>query len=278
MQPSIFANYCQLQLHYAGAQNLAPGVPFFNPLHNDPDLTELLFICEGGGTYQIDGKVYEVKPRTVLFYNQGLWHEERSYTHIPYVTIYLGFSRLHLNGLPEGFFTDRLLPPIYELKEDFFELEQRLREIVHIKNSPTPESEWVSNHLLSVFLGELAKVVHYDHNTHQPQGQNASKAVNLSKKFMHENYCQLITLNDLSQITHVSPFHLSRLFKKETGSSPIQYLMKYRIEAAKQYLKSTNETIAVIAERIGYESEAHFQHTFKRMTGITPGKYRTLQP
>jgi AraC-like DNA-binding protein/mannose-6-phosphate isomerase-like protein (cupin superfamily) len=274
LQQSIFSNECQLHLHYAGAQNLSPGVTFFNPLHNDPDVTELLMICEGGGTYQFDGKIYEAEAHSVLFYNQGLWHEERSFTYIPYVTMYLGFSGLRLNGLPPGFFIDRQLSPVFKLKDNFFETEQRLREILHVKNTPDPESQWVANHLLSVFLGELARLVHH-RNIARPQVQSTFKAVSLCKKFMHENYSQPISLQDLSKQAHLSPFHLSRVFKKETGLSPIQYLMKYRIEAAKQYLKSTNETIAIIAERVGYESETQFQHMFKRISGLTPGKYRT---
>lgn len=273
MRQSIFTNDCKLHLHYAGTQNLVPGTLFFNPLHNNPDVTELLLICEGGGNFQFDGKLYEAKAHTVLFYNQGLWHEERSYSHLPYVTVYLGFSGLNLHGMPQGYFIDREISPLIELNEGFFEIEQRVREIVHVKNTPAPESQWISDQLLSVFIGELAQLVHH-RNILYPQGHSTTKAVSLSKKYMHENYSRPITLQDLSTLTHLSPFHFSRLFKKETGNSPIQYLMKYRIEAAKQYLKTTNETMAVISERIGYQSEAHFQHTFKKITGLAPGKYR----
>lgn len=273
MQHSLFADDCQLHLHYAGAQNLPIGKPFFNPLHNDPDATELLLICGGGGTYQFDGILYEAKPHTILFYNQGLWHEERSYTHIPYVTMYLAFGGLQLKGFPVGFFIERHISPLVELGDNFFAIEQLLREIVHVKNTPSPEAHWIADHLLGVFLGELAKLIH--HRNFLPQKeQNASKSIMLLKKHIHENYNKTITLDRLSEVAHISPFHLSRLFNKETGDSPIQYLMKYRLEVAKQYLLSTNDTIEAIAERIGYESEAHFQHIFKRLVGIPPGKFR----
>lgn len=274
MQHSLFEHHSPLQLHYAGSQNLGLGTPFFNPLHNNPDVTELLLHCEGGGTYQFDGIVYEAKPHTILFYNQGLWHEERSYTNTRYEVMYLGFSGLQLKGLPVGYFTERHISPVVDLGNDFLLVEQRLREILRVKNTPSPESQWIANHLLGVFLGELAGIIHH-RNLKPKKEQNISKTVSLIKRFVHENYSKPVTLNHLSEVAHISPFHLSRLFKKETGGSPIQYLMKYRLEVAKQYLESTTDTIEVISGRIGYESEAHFQHIFKKHHGLSPGKYRT---
>ncbi len=274
MQISLFEHLSPLQLHYAGSQSLGLGTPFFNPLHNNPDVTELLLHCEGGGTYQFDGTVYEAEPHTILFYNQGLWHEERSYTNTPYEVMYLGFSGLQLKGLPAGYFIERHVSPVVALGNDFYLVEQRLREILHVKNTYSPESQWIADHLLGVFLGELAGIIH--HRNHLPKTkQNVSKTVSLIKRYIHENYYKLVTLNHLSEVAHMSLFHLSRLFKKETGDSPIQYLMKYRLEVAKQYLQSTNDTIEVISEKIGYESEAHFQHIFKKRHGMSPGKFRT---
>jgi AraC-like DNA-binding protein len=56
--------------------------------------------------------------------------------------------------------------------------------------------------------------------------------------------------------------------------TPIHYLIQYRIEAAKQYLRGTRESVERIALLVGYESPTHFQYVFKQRVGQTPGQYR----
>lgn len=272
---SMFADDCRLRLHYAGTMCRPVGKPFINLLHNNPDVTELLLLCGGSGTYQFDGRVYEAKERSVLFYNQGLWHEERSHTHIPYESIYLGFSGLKLVGLPEGYFIARHLSPVVPLGEHYFAAWQRIRELLQMKLNASPESQWLSDHLLGVLLGELSDIVHH---TAVRRGDNptASRTVQTLKRYIHENYSEKINLEQLARQVHLSPYHMSRVFKKETGIAPIQYVMSYRVEVSKQYLLTSADTMESIAERVGYESETHFQHIFRRLTGSTPGQYRAL--
>lgn len=65
-----------------------------------------------------------------------------------------------------------------------------------------------------------------------------------------------------------------RRFKIATGYTPINYVQTLRIEEAKQLLESTSEAIDIIAQQTGYEDPTSFRRLFKRMTGVTPGRYR----
>ena len=65
-----------------------------------------------------------------------------------------------------------------------------------------------------------------------------------------------------------------RRFKIATGYSPIDYVQALRIEEAKQMLESTTDAIDVIAAQAGYEDPTSFRRLFKRLTGVTPGRYR----
>jgi len=65
-----------------------------------------------------------------------------------------------------------------------------------------------------------------------------------------------------------------RRFKIATGYAPIDYIQTLRIEEAKQMLESTNDAIENIAVKAGYEDATSFRRLFKRMTGVTPGRYR----
>ncbi|MBN1377902.1 MAG: helix-turn-helix transcriptional regulator [Gammaproteobacteria bacterium] len=93
--------------------------------------------------------------------------------------------------------------------------------------------------------------------------------------YINENIAEDITLESLSSLTHYSSYHFAHLFKKSFGIAPHQYLIKCRIEKAKQLLKDTNMNIAQITLEIGYENQSHFTKLFKQMVGVTPGAYRS---
>jgi AraC family transcriptional regulator len=83
-----------------------------------------------------------------------------------------------------------------------------------------------------------------------------------------------LSLEMLGQQVGFSPYHFARLFRRSTGESPHQFVMRKRLEAARRLLKETDTPIAQIASQIGFPQQSHFTHTFKRYTGTTPLNYR----
>lgn len=275
MDKSLFADDGLPLLHFSGSLHFAKDEAFHKPLHNHPESTELLLICEGEGTYQIDGKEYKVEPRSLIVYNQGIWHEEKSFPHKPHRMLYVAFSNLRLNGLAKGSFIKEHQSPVIPLKDRYFMIEQRFREIINLVDRPSPESQRIINHLLVVLLAELADAIH--HKETNKKSMNATQTVNKMIYYIQNNYSQNITLEDLSKFSYLSPFHLIRQFKKETGLSPIQYLIQYRIEVSKQYLLNTEESIEKISELVGYQSTTYFQNIFKKVVGMPPGEFRSSE-
>lgn len=74
----------------------------------------------------------------------------------------------------------------------------------------------------------------------------------------------------------MSQSYLSRFFKSQTGQTLSEYQLKIRMEKAKHYLKSTNEPIKNIVNKVGYCSESSFVRLFRETEGITPGEFRKL--
>ena len=74
---------------------------------------------------------------------------------------------------------------------------------------------------------------------------------------------------------YLSPVYISKIFKEETGESPINYLIKIRLEKARDILiKDDNSSIKSIANEVGYEDAYHFSKLFKKYYGISPLYYR----
>jgi AraC family transcriptional regulator len=92
--------------------------------------------------------------------------------------------------------------------------------------------------------------------------------------YIGANYAGKINLTDVSSRVNLSPFHFSRQFRKETGYSPYEYLIKIRLEHAKQLLKNTKLQVKEIASACGFLSESNFVFSFHKNVGISPREFR----
>lgn len=85
-----------------------------------------------------------------------------------------------------------------------------------------------------------------------------------------------ITVESLAKRMHVHPNYFIRLFKKNMGITPIQYLINRRVEAAKAMLYSTDDPLTIIADRTGISDIYYLSRLFKEHTGFTPSEFRQL--
>lgn len=92
--------------------------------------------------------------------------------------------------------------------------------------------------------------------------------------YINDNICEPLTLKDLAGRAGLSPFYFTRLFKKETGYTPHEYIILSRTNVAKFYLKSTTYSIKEICFSSGFSSESSFCTTFRKVCGMTPSEYR----
>jgi two-component system response regulator YesN len=78
----------------------------------------------------------------------------------------------------------------------------------------------------------------------------------------------------MAMILNLSPNYLSEQFKKETGTTFVDYLTKVRIDAAIALFKENDLAIWEISAMVGYENPTYFSKVFKKVTGITPIQYK----
>ncbi|WP_035298993.1 helix-turn-helix domain-containing protein [Brevibacillus thermoruber] len=101
-----------------------------------------------------------------------------------------------------------------------------------------------------------------------------SPVIRKAVQYLKENLHRKITLEEIAQYCCVSVYHLSRLFKRETGMSPIDFLNRKRVEKAMYYLKSTDCTVQEIASFVGFQDANYFTRTFKKCANCSPTAYR----
>lgn len=98
-----------------------------------------------------------------------------------------------------------------------------------------------------------------------------------SIKYLETHFKEQINLNDLADSAGLSPYHFSRVFKKQMNCSPYQYLISYRINNAKKLLHNTNLSVQEIAFASGFNSPSNFIQVFKKHTNVSPKKFRELK-
>ena len=94
-----------------------------------------------------------------------------------------------------------------------------------------------------------------------------------SKLFIDTNFSKNINLHDMARKALFSKFHFIRLFKKNYGRTPYQYLTEVRIAKAKKLLLS-GMTVSEVCLSVGFESATSFTGLFKKMTGKTPSAFQ----
>lgn len=95
-------------------------------------------------------------------------------------------------------------------------------------------------------------------------------------EYMQQNYSNKLTNTNLAKQVNMSESHFIRLFKNETGTTPIEYLVKLRIEKAKKLLKSNKKNITEVSLLCGFNSSSHFSSSFLKHEKISPSDYQNL--
>ena len=93
-------------------------------------------------------------------------------------------------------------------------------------------------------------------------------------EYIHDNLDKVPSIEEMSQLSSLSPSYFSRTFRKVMDENFVSYVNRIKVERAVDLLRNGNKSINVIAEMLGYTDASYFIKVFKRYTGTTPLSFR----
>jgi len=148
-------------------------------------------------------------------------------------------------------------------------MEKSLFEIYHeMALESACDIRIIQNHVEN-WIWDLVRTLRTKHRK-----QNIPERFQLIKRFLEEHYHEWIYLNDLAKRFHLSSPHLCSTFKRFFGASPLDFVIRLRMQQAVYLLSDHNLNITEIAERVGYDDPYYFSKLFKKHYQESPLKFR----
>ena len=101
-----------------------------------------------------------------------------------------------------------------------------------------------------------------------PSSKDANENILRAQQYINDNFYKSITVDEIAEYANMSRYHFSRIFKKETGFSPHQYLINTRLKHARELLSSDSASLDTIAMTCGFSSTSHFISVFKKKPAL----------
>ncbi|MFC3787233.1 helix-turn-helix transcriptional regulator [Paenibacillus sp. GCM10012307] len=234
------------------------------------EMMELLLVQGGRGTIRFDQQAIPIKEGYLAVYQPGILHIEQSACHYPLKGISLLIGNLRLQYTTLNIQMAMAGHPVIYLHHQNYDILSRYFTEIHFEHQ-TPgigSSELISFLLQSIII-HLTRII-----STPPKTNGISVISRTARDYIKENYARDLTLGAIASLVFVSPYYLAHIFKAEIGMSPIQYVIKCRIDAAKRMLADTRLSVSEIACLVGYSNANYFNILFKKITGETPGKFR----
>ncbi len=262
-------NSIMLQFSHAIKRNSTPAwkIP-----HQTIGFHNLLLVVDGEMTFFCNGKEYKAGKGDLVYFKPG---DERGATTNPERLLKMFTVDFQIIGVS---FEDCVwntaevaLPfsPLSKIEDKY--LYRRLTTLFDEFNN-----HWVSGQNNRIFRCRAAfmEILSLLYDYFQKSNINYGEVNSVEKAigFIVEHYQQRLTLEDMAESVGFSPSYFGHIFKNVTGKTPIAFLIEYRIDRAKEFLK-LGHTVTETSKKVGFHDIYYFSKCFKRIESISPAKY-----
>ncbi|RCH53911.1 hypothetical protein DJ568_15340 [Mucilaginibacter hurinus] len=248
--------------------------------HIHPGMIEICYCDKGQQVYEVAGQEYHLKGGDVFVTFPNEPHSTADYPEDKGILYWL---QLHVPKKGENFlgynsaYAKTLIDAITQLPSRHFRgtagIKKLLDDILQAGKQPMGEfNKLIVYNLVTNLLITVVKST----ATPVQNKANATRILNV-KQFINENLVNDLSISVLAAQQYLSESHFKSWFKREMGISPMDYVLRERVERAKRLLVGHNNTsITSIALGLNFSSSQYFATVFKKYTGLTPAGYRNM--
>jgi AraC family transcriptional regulator, arabinose operon regulatory protein len=232
----------------------------------------ILALCvEGAGWFEINGVHQTINPGQVMLIPKCTPHIYGADEHAPW-----SIHWVHFVGSNADFFAYQLPNNEYVLDVDASTMQQVQQLFTDCCNAFA--TSFVVQRMIyaSQTLNHLLASLFFNNPAFSPMLQTSHfHSLNATLSYLQHNVNRALTLAEMAQHAQLSISHFSRLFKEQTGYSPMDYFIHLKIQEACKLLVLSRLSISEIAYELGYEDPYYFSRIFKKVMGTSPLQYRS---
>ncbi|WP_420818231.1 AraC family transcriptional regulator [Paenibacillus ginsengarvi] len=230
------------------------------------------YVIRGKGYGVWRGKTYEVGPNQMLFLDLTEEHEFYADPDDPCKIYWVRFGGMQTADYHRLLECDKnpvLIARNARLTRQLFE------ELFALFEECTPGFEVMASSHITRILTD-ATITHMEGNESPDGGASLQypETVHQAIRYIKDRHQEAIKIEDIASYVHLSPSYFSRLFKRATGCTITEYLIKYRLRIAKELLAGTEGSLGEIAQTTGFCSQSYFSKMFRQFEDMTPFEYR----
>ncbi len=246
---------------------------------------EMVYMKKGYAVFEISGQPVNLGPNDIVIIKPMQYHKfiVKSENGCEFIVLNFKFENRISGEYSEipledflNFVTSRENGAYITLKvSQKNEIVVLLNRILKERDSSEPGSEFLNYLLVMELFVLLSRALKMEwENSIKTKSPKLRELISISVNFIHTNFERDISLGDISKFVFLSPSYFTRAFKEETGMSPINFLLKVRIDRAKELLADTGLKISDIALSVGFSNQQRFNEMFKKYAHQTPLQYR----
>ena len=263
------------ELRVAGVVQVYNKSDWFFPPHTHKEIVDLVLLTGGEGKLQFNNHSYATEKGDLLVFDQDVLHGEYTNPENPLETIGISLKGVQVEGLEYNHVLPDKVLPIIKTNDAFFVLYHLFHYIRDECIQQKAGYELVCQDAAKAVLTIVQQLILRNKDVYEAQKMNFPVILDVVE-YLNQNYYKNLSLEDIAKIFHFSSYYIARKFKEETGFTINQYITNRRMGEAEKLLIYTDMSIAEISTEIGYENINHFYATFKKYTGIAPGKLKEV--
>ncbi len=263
---------------------------YYNNVPNYHDYLEVSYNCAGTGTYHVSNHLYPFAPGDLAIIGSNEIHCLRA------------SAKVNLDLFSVFFMPDVVCPrgvdalswdltrPFFDgtrhvLKAVEYDHARLLKTMLEMRGLDQQKPTYYRLHLRHLLYELLLQLLHHYDDRHlfalQP-GSHTRREANTHRlnpvfSWVEDHYREHITLEQAARMASMSRNYFCRFFRNATGSSFVDYLNTFRINRAKELIKSSDLTTTQVASQVGYNNLGYFFRSFKRYVHLSPGEFLSMQ-